>query len=68
MQRKAADHSSMGPAAGYKAYKTENGDVYVVDEDACQSNKNANYKADQVKDKERRAIVPCFWIPNVRCF
>lgn len=53
------------PPVGYKAFKTDNGNVYLVDEHFVKTTGKASDKITAQEKEDRKKFLPCFWIPNL---
>jgi hypothetical protein len=57
--------SEPAPPVGYKAFKTDNGNVYLVDESFVKTTGKASDKITAQEKEDRKKFLPCFWIPNL---
>jgi len=57
--------SETTPPVGYKAFKTDDGNVYLVDEQFVKTTGKASDKITAQEKEDRKKFLPCFWIPNL---
>lgn len=57
--------SESEPPVGYKAFKTDNGNVYLVDEHYVKTTAKASDQITAQEKEDRKKFLPCFWIPNL---
>jgi nitric oxide synthase-interacting protein len=64
-KHEAPTEEDLGPAEGYKVYKTDNGKVFLVDEDVVKTTGKSTENLSVAEREKRGKVLPCFWIPSL---
>jgi nitric oxide synthase-interacting protein len=51
--------------AGYEAYQTAEGKVYVINKELVKTHRVSTEQLTKDQREQRKKYMPCFWIPNV---
>lgn len=54
-----------GNLTGYETYKTDKGEVYLVDKEIVKKHAVGTALLNDEEKQKRAKILPCFWIPNL---